>query len=271
MNEESQTSLRADYSNGQLENSVAIVTGGASGIGQAIAELFAREGSHVVIADIQDDAGNGLAKKISAAGGKASFFHLDTTDESNWEEVINGVIRKHGRLDILINNAGIGGGTTLLHETTFADWRKVMAVNLDAVFLGCKHGIKAMSEKGRGSIVNVSSILGLVSMPRTGAYTTSKGGVRLLTKAAAVDCASIGTRIRVNSIHPGFTKTPQVDDRLASDDGANFNALVDATVPFGAWATPLEIAKGVLYFASDASEFVTGAELVIDGGVTASV
>ncbi|MBT4689008.1 MAG: SDR family NAD(P)-dependent oxidoreductase, partial [Rhodospirillaceae bacterium] len=174
---------------GRVSGKVAIVTGGASGIGRATSELLASEGATVVLTDLQDGPGEDVAEGIRAAGGSAGYHHHDVTDEAAWEKVVAEVLSAHGQLDILVNNAGVGGGGIPVDEMTMEHWRHTMSVNLDGVFLGVKHGVRAMAEAG-GAIINTSSILGVVGLPNTAAYTASKGGVRLLTKAVAMECAA---------------------------------------------------------------------------------
>lgn len=220
----------------------------------------------MLLTDVQDTAGEAAAKAIRLTGGQALYQHHDVSDEGAWEAAV-GAAREHfGNLDILVNNAGVGGGLKPLHEQTLEDWRALMAVNLDGVFLGVKHGIRAMAEHG-GSIINMSSVLGLVGMPLAGAYAASKGGVRLLTKAAALECAQRKPATRVNSIHPGFIDTPMV--QRAAAHGLELQALTQFVQPTGEMGRPDDIADGVVYLASEESRFVTGSELVIDGGLTA--
>ena len=254
---------------GRVSGKVAIVTGGAMGIGQACAELLAAEGAAVVVTDREGDAGAKVVDALVARGHRASFLRHDVSLENDWQSVVDAVVKTHGRLDILVNNAGVGWFGDVEH-TTIEDWRKLMGVNLDGVFLGIKHAIPAMRASGGGSIVNLSSIEGLVGDPGLAAYNASKGGVRLLTKSAALYCARSGTKIRVNSVHPGYIWTPMVRHALdASGDAAGMQRAIEALHPVGHLGEPNDIAYGVLYLASDESTFVTGSELVIDGGYTA--
>ena len=252
---------------GRVADKIALVTGGASGIGQATAELMAREGATVVLTDLQDGAGNDVAAAIVSAGGTARYLHHDVTDEADWKKVIATVQADHGRLDILVNNAGVGGNSLPVDETPLEIWRATMAVNLDGVFLGVKHGVAAMKESG-GTIINTSSILGVVGLPLTAPYAASKGGVRLLTKAVAIECAARGLNIRVNSVHPGFIDTPMVGGAIQRGGPARREAILQSQ-PTGQMGEPSDIAEGILYLASDAAKFVTGSELVIDGGYLA--
>ena len=245
-----------------MQGRVALVTGGASGIGRATAVRLAHTGFRVVVSDV-DPAG----QQVVAAIAGAVFVEHDVTDESSWERAIATVLDTHGRLDVLVNNAGISY-VRAVTETTLADWRALMAVNLDGVFLGTKHGVRAMRRHGEGgSIINVSSAAGLTGTPLLSAYCASKGGVRLLTKAVALECAA--EAIRVNSVHPGAVRTPiwgKVDIGSRED-----GAAVAAASPLGRMAEPEEVADAILYLASDASSYITGSELVIDGGSTAGM
>ena len=251
----------------RLQDKVALVTGGGSGLGRATALRLAGEGAIVAVTDMSDANGAETVSEIENAGGTAKFFNHNVCLEEQWVTVIDGVIAAFGRLDIVVNNAGIAipGNAEAL---SFADWRKLMSVNLDGVFLGVKHGIRGIKQGNRGgSIINLSSIEGLVGDPDLAAYNASKGGVRLLTKSAALHCAKTGTGIRVNSVHPGFIWTPMVEN-AGPDAEARHKALV-ALHPVGHLGEPDDIAWGIVYLASDESKFVTGSELVIDGGYTA--
>ncbi len=243
----------------RLAGKVALITGAARGQGAAEARLFARAGATVILVDILDDQGRSVAKDIGA-----SYVHLDVTSEDGWRTTIDAVMARYGRLDVLVNNAGIPSRTRI-EELTREEWDRVMAVNLTSVFLGTKHAIPAMRRGGGGSIVNISSMAGLVGTVVGGAaYGASKGAIRIFTKATAIQCAKDG--IRCNSVHPG----PIVSDFTAS--GPEADALRSqrlARIPLGRRGTPDEVAYGVLYLASDESSFVTGSELVIDGGWTA--
>jgi NAD(P)-dependent dehydrogenase (short-subunit alcohol dehydrogenase family) len=252
---------------GRVADKIALITGGASGIGRATAELMAHEGATVVLSDLQDAAGDEAVAAITAAGGQAQYHHHDVTDEADWKKILATVLADHGRLDILVNNAGVGGNGLPVEETPLELWRDTMAVNLDGVFLGVKHGVAAMKEQG-GVIINTSSILGVVGLPLTAAYTASKGGVRLLTKAVAIECAARGLNIRVNSVHPGFIDTPMVGGAIQRGGPARREAILRSQ-PTGEMGQPSDIAEGILYLASDAAKFVTGSELVIDGGYLA--
>ena len=249
---------------GRLDGKAALVTGAASGIGAAIARLFAAEGARVTLTDLDEAKGMALAASLDVA----EFRRHDVTCEADWERVVADVEARCGGLDVLVNNAGVMPALKTIEETAYDEWKRVTAVNLDGVFLGVKHGIRAMKRRG-GTIVNMSSIMGLVGETIVGAYGASKGGVRILTKSAAMECAALGYPIRINSVHPGYI------------DGGMFAAMADSVDPEGmrrrfAELTPMkrlgrpeEIAKGVLFLAGDDASFATGSELVLDGGYTA--
>ena len=253
----------------RLQNRIALITGGASGIGKATALLFAREGADVAVTDLNVAAGEAVAAEIKAMGRGAIFIRHDTSSEADWKAAIAAVKEKFGRLDVLLNGAGIALRKSLL-ETSLADWRKVQAVNLDGVFLGTREGIAAMRESGGGSIINISSIAGIIGLSTSAAYCASKGGVKLLTKSAALESGANGWKVRVNSVHPGYIETPMVLGSIeASASGERLKKNIVERHPIGRMGKAEEIAEGILYLASDASSFVTGAELVIDGGYTA--
>ena len=248
---------------GRVQDKVALITGAAGGIGAAIAEMLAAEGATVVLVDL--DVGS-CAQRAASVGGEA--YALDVTDEDAWVAVLGAITSAHGRLDILINNAGVLPGLTLLEETPLEDWQRVTKINLDGVFLGLKHGIAAM-KAGGGAIVNMASIFGLAGAPIIGAYGATKHGVVGLTKSAALECAHLGYAIRVNAVCPGYVDTPMtrsLSGRMGID--AELSQLA-ARAPMGRLAQPREIAAAVLYLASDDAAFVTGTELVIDGGFLA--
>ena len=260
---------------GKLDGKVALVTGGASGIGAGCAQRLAEEGATVVITDLQDAKGEELALAIGKAGGKARFLHHDTTSEDAWIEIVAEIERRHGRLDILVNNAGIGIGCASITMMSLEDWRKQQAVNVEGVFLGIKHSLPLMRKAGNGgSIVNMSSVAGLKGSPILAAYCATKGAVRLFTKAIAMECANFKDGIRVNSVHPGIIETPiwLSISGMGQPQGTNappdLDAMSQQAVPLGVKGVPLDIANGVLWLASDESRYVTGAELVIDGGLS---
>jgi NAD(P)-dependent dehydrogenase (short-subunit alcohol dehydrogenase family) len=257
----------------RVKGQVALVTGGASGIGRGCAEKLASEGAFVVVTDIQDALGAEVVAGIQKAGGKAEYVRHDVTQEDVWTDVVAGIKARHGRLDILVNNAGIGIGGSIL-EMTLADWRRQTAINLDGVFLGVKHAIPLMRESGDGgSIVNISSVAGLKGAPGLAGYCATKGGVRLFTKAVAMECANAKDGIRVNSVHPGLIETPiwltvgQAVNPLANAP-PDLDAMSAMSVPLGVKGWPEDIANGVLWLCSSESRYVTGQELVIDGGLT---
>jgi 3(or 17)beta-hydroxysteroid dehydrogenase len=254
---------------GRVEGKVALVTGGAMGIGKACALLLAREGAAVVVTDIQEADGASVAQAIEAAGGRALFVKHNVAQEADWQRVIKQTLDAFGRLDIVVNNAGIGK-TTNVEEDTLEGWRFLLSVNLDSVFLGTQYGIKALKRTGGGSIINMSSIEGIVGDPGLASYNASKGGVTLLTKSAALYCAKAGYNIRVNSVHPGYIMTPLITSTMdASGNGEAMLKYLESLHPVGHLGEPDDIAYGVLYLASDEAKFVTGSQLVIDGGYTA--
>jgi NAD(P)-dependent dehydrogenase (short-subunit alcohol dehydrogenase family) len=248
----------------RLAGKVALISGGARGQGAVEARLFAQEGAKVVFGDILDDDGKRVEEEIRARGGEAIYVHLDVTQAQDWQRAVQTAESRHGKLDILVNNAGIAIRGTI-EETTEADWDRIMAINLKGVFLGTKYAIPAMRRAGGGSIINISSGAGIAPAPGTSAaYAATKGGVRIFSKATAVQHAS--DNIRCNSVHPGPVDTPMV--RGPHSDSARLAELT-GRVPLGRLGTSEEIAYGVLYLASDESSYVTGSELVIDGGRTA--
>jgi len=252
---------------GRVDGKVALVTGGASGIGFATAHLLLDEGAKVVLAD-RDKALSDAA--VAALAQRAVFHLLDVTREEDWISVTDAVAAEFGRIDILVNNAGVA----LLKDieaTTLDDWRGLMAVNLDGTFLGCKHAVRVMKDRGGGSIVNMSSVAGLVGAGNLAAYSASKGGVRLLTKSVALHCARKGYNIRCNSVHPSFVETPMLRSMIAAGrDPAKMETNCTNAAPLGRLARPIEVARSILFLASDESAFTTGAELVVDGGLTAA-
>jgi NAD(P)-dependent dehydrogenase (short-subunit alcohol dehydrogenase family) len=260
---------------GQVQGKVALVTGGASGIGAAVCELLAREGAKVAVTDIDELRGPELVAKINEAGGEAMFLQQDVTSEERWVEVVAEVVKRYGRLDILVSNAGIGIGSPSIVEMTLEDWRRQTAINLDGVFLSVKHSLPAMRKGGGGSIVMMSSLAGLRGGQTLAGYCATKGGVRLFAKAVAMECASFGDGVRVNSVHPGIIDTPIWGKIPTGGMARGQNAPIDPeerarmVTPFGRAGHAMEIAQGVLYLASDASSYVTGMELVIDGGMNA--
>src|SRR5947207_8883940 len=259
---------------GQVDGKIALVTGGASGIGAACAETLAHEGAKVVVSDIDENSGEAVVSHITAAGGTALYLRHDVTDETAWQSVIGDIERRFGRLDILVANAGIGIMTMSIVDMSLADWRRQTAINLDGVFLSVKYCLPLMRKSGGGSIVMTSSIAGLRGSATLAGYCATKGGVRLFAKAIAMECASLGDGVRVNSVHPGIIDTP-IWGKIRPDlAGGGRNAPIDIEeygrrgAPLGRVGTPQDIANGVLFLASDASSYITGTELVIDGGIT---
>ena len=253
----------------RLEGYVAVVTGGARGIGKAICELFAEHGARTAVTDILDDEGMLLAKEITAKGGQGEYFHLDTSREEQVKEVLAQVNDRFGGIQVLVNNAGITGPNKPTHEIALEEWQKLLDVNVNGVFLCTKHAIPYMRQGKGGSIINLSSIYGIIGAPDLPAYHASKGAVRLMTKTDALLYAS--DKIRVNSIHPGYIWTPLVEalGKEAPEGLEEFRKNLDMLHPIGHVGEPLDIAYGALYLASEESKFVTGSELVIDGGYTA--
>lgn len=257
---------------GQVSGKVAVVTGGASGIGEACAETLAREGASVLITDIDDALGKGVVERIAKAGGKAHYVHHDVRDEAAWPGIVADAEKRYGRLDIMVANAGVGIMSPI-ETMTLADWQKQQAINLDGVFLSIKNAIPAMRRAGGGSIVLMSSVAGLRGAPGLAAYSATKGGVRLLAKSVALEHAA--DKIRCNSVHPGIIATPIWDKIPTGAEGNRRNAPIDPreraaiSVPLLRAGEAGDIADGVLFLCSDASSYITGQELVIDGGMTA--
>ena len=247
----------------RLENKVAFISGGARGMGAVEAKLFAREGARVVIGDVLEEEGRKTEAEINETGGDCLFVRLDVTSEQDWQRAVTATVARFGRLDVLVNNAGIFR-TEGVEDTTVELWERVMEINGKGVFLGTKHAIPEMRKAGGGSIVNISSVAGLVGIPSSAAYSASKGAVRLFTKSTAIQYAKEG--IRANSVHPGLIETLMTAPMLT--DEAHRQQRTEST-PLGRLGQPEDVAYGVLYLASDESSFVTGSELVIDGGRTA--
>jgi NAD(P)-dependent dehydrogenase (short-subunit alcohol dehydrogenase family) len=256
----------------QLAGKVAVVTGGASGIGEACSQTLARAGASVLITDIDDALGKAVVERIAAAGGKAHYLHHDVRDEAAWPGVISEAEKRFGRLDIMVANAGIGIMAPI-ETMTLADWQKQQAINLDGVFLSVKHAIPALRKASGGSIVLMSSVAGLRGAPGLAAYSATKGGVRLLAKSVALEHAT--DKIRCNSVHPGIIATPIWGKIPTGAEGNRRNAPIDPTeraavaVPLTRVGEAQDIANGVLFLCTDAASYITGQELVIDGGPTA--
>ena len=248
----------------RLAGKVAFISGGARGMGETEARLFAENGAKVVIGDVLEAEGRQVAADISGSGGDAMFVPLDVTSESDWERAVAATVERYGRLDVLVNNAGVSG-RSMVEDTRVEDWERVMDINAKGVFLGTRCAIPEMQKVGGGSIINISSQLGLVGTDNSSPqYQASKGAVRIFTKTAAIQYAADG--IRVNSVHPGPVVTPMTEDTRTDP---SVKKLVESRVPLGRYGLPDEVAYGVLYLASDESSYVTGSELVIDGGWTA--
>ena len=251
---------------GRLEGKTALVTGAASGIGRETAGRFVEEGARVAMTDI--DAGR-LAEAAAPLGDAVLALEHDVASEDAWIAVVARAGEALGPLSVVVNSAGTGRSDTI-ERTTLEDWRQVMAVNADGTFLGCKHGVIAMKRTGGGSIVNLSSVSGLVGGRNLAAYNASKGAVRLLTKSVALHCAREGYAIRCNSVHPAFVMTPMLEALIArGEDPARTTARLKAQIPLGRIGEAREVADMIVYLAGDESRFVTGSEFVIDGGLTA--
>ena len=247
----------------RLDNKVALISGGARGMGAVEAKMFVQEGAKVVIGDVLDEDGKQTEAEINEAGGECVFVHLDVTDETAWQDAVAAAVDRFGKLDILVNNAGIARINNV-EDTTSDEWDLVMDINAKGAFLGTKAAIPEIRKAGGGSIVNISSIAGLTG-GRTSSYAASKGAVRLLTKSSAIQYAGEG--IRCNSVHPGVIETPMTTTiMLNTQESRDLNV---SRHPLGRVGQPEDIAYGVLFLASDESSFMTGSELVIDGGLTA--
>jgi 3(or 17)beta-hydroxysteroid dehydrogenase len=255
---------------GRLDGRIALITGAARGIGRAIAECFHAEGAHVLLSDITDEEGS---VATGCLGDRVEYHHLDVSREDDWEGVAALIGRTHGHLDVLVNNAAITGllepGLQDPEHFLLDTWRHIHAVNLDGVALGCKYGIRLMRHRG-GAIVNMSSRSAMVGIPGAAAYASSKAAVRNHTKSVALYCAERGYRIRCNSVHPGAILTPMWDAVLGEgDDRVRAISALEREVPLGRMGKPADVAQAVLYLASDASAYVTGTELHVDGGILA--
>ena len=262
----------------RVDGKVALISGGARGLGGMSARKLAEAGAKVVITDLREDEAQATLAAIKAAGGDAKFFKHDVAIEEQWEAAVKFTLQSYGGLDILLNNAGIAGSSKPLEELSLDSWRRMMSINLDGVFLGMKHAIPPMKARahlwpGGGSIISISSIMGFIGGSRAAAYCASKGGVRLLTKAAAIELAP--SKIRVNSVHPGFIDTPMLrsgEEAMNARHEGGFQKWVDGVVsrhPLGRLGKDEDIAHAVRFLASDDSAFMTGAEVVVDGGYLA--
>lgn len=262
-----------------VQGKIALVTGAAKGIGAACATILAQNGATVIVADIDEPAGQAIAQAIIDSGGQAEFMRLDVTQEEGWKSTIDAICDRHGGLDVLVNNAGIAIVHTLL-ETSLEEWRRIHAINLDSVFLGSKYAVDVMRPGGTsgrgGSIINLSSVGGMIGAEELTAYCSTKGAVRLFSKSVAVECGRFGYGIRVNSVHPGNTNTPMFQQELKDMQAKGMVDSLEEAMKFymdmqvlPEIGEPEDIASAVLYLASDAARFVTGAEFVVDGGLTA--
>jgi 3(or 17)beta-hydroxysteroid dehydrogenase len=254
---------------GRVKGKVALVTGGASGLGKSTAELLVAEGARVAVTDIDEAAGRAVVDRVNASSAaSAIFLRHDVTDEDQWKSVLGDVTESFGGLHILVNNAGISL-TRNVEELELEEWRRVHAVDLDSVFLGCKHAIKDIAVSGGGSIVNISSIAGIIAGHNMAAYNSAKAAVRHLSKSVALHCARKGYNIRCNSVHPAFVDTPILDEYRERFGPEEALRKLGRQVPLGRVGLPVEVAYGILYLASDESTFTTGSELIIDGGISA--
>ncbi|WNC74200.1 glucose 1-dehydrogenase [Thalassotalea psychrophila] len=256
----------------RLENKITLVTGGGSGIGEAVCMQFANNGAVVAVSDVNQQSAEKVALAIRENGGQAMAFALDVTCEESWNATIAQIVEQQGKLDVLVNNAGIGIPGNI-EDQTMDEWKLTEKVNVHGVFLGMQKTIDVMKDNGGGSIVNISSIDGLVGDAMAIAYNASKGSVRLMTKSAALHCAKRQHSIRVNSVHPGYILTPLVQDKMLEADPAWRDEYIEqkvSRVPMGGMGEPDDIAHGCVYLASDEAKYVTGAEIVIDGGFTAA-
>ncbi len=257
---------------GRVAGKVALVTGAASGLGRATAIRLAEEGARVMVTDWEDRGGAETLAMISAAGGEAYYRHQDVSSEAAWQETLDAIVTTWGRLDVLVNNAAVIIAKSI-RDTSLEDWRWQNSIALDGVFLGVKHGSAVMEKTGGGSIINISSVAGILGLDKSAAYCAAKGGVRLLTKAAAAEFARLNNGVRINSVHPGIIHTPGVDSTIrkygAGGKEDQVRARFEAMSPLGRLGEPADIANGVLYLASDESQYMHGAELVIDAGFSA--
>ncbi len=263
-----------------IDGKTALVTGGARGLGAAAAQKLASAGASVFITDVLDEEGEATAAAIRDAGGKAAFFHHDVTSEAEWVDAVKACVAEFGSLDVLLNNAGILMSGSIL-ETSLEDWRKIMAVNVGGVFLGMKSALPELMKSGEkwaggGSIINISSVAGINGASTLSAYSASKGAVALYTKSVALDCARDGAKVRVNSVHPAIIETKMATDVMDgfADTGVVANrdearGLLAMGHPIGRLGQPKDVASAVLFLASEASSYMTGSQLVVDGGFTA--
>lgn len=257
---------------GRVAGKKVLITGAAGGLGQAMARMLVREGAKVALSDIDGQKAEALAASINADHPGCAFAYAhDVTSEAEWEAVVKSASADLGGLSVLVNNAGIGGNLVYAEEDTLENWRKVQAVNLESVMLGCKHALPYLKAEPAGSIINISSIAGLAAAPGMGAYNATKAAVWLYTKTVALECAKAGGRVRANSVHPVFINTPILDPFVAMAGGSekDAHAKLARGIPLKRIGEPDDVAYCVLYLASDESRFVTGSEFKIDGGMTA--
>jgi NAD(P)-dependent dehydrogenase (short-subunit alcohol dehydrogenase family) len=253
----------------RVAGKMAFITGGASGLGRASAMMMAQEGAKVAVSDINAEGAKAVADEINAEyPGQAFAYHLDVTHEENWKAALAAAHEDMGGLNVLLNNAGIGGGSTV-EDTDFETWKRVHAVDVDSVFLGCKYAIPLMKDHAPGSIINISSIAGLIAGHNMAAYNSAKAGVWLLSKSVALHCAKRGYKIRSNSIHPTFIDTPILDGMVGAMTRDELKGKLARQVPLGEVGDPSDVAYAVVYLASDESKFMTGAEMKLDGGISA--
>lgn len=252
----------------RLNGKIALITGAASGLGAETARRMAREGARVFLTDINGDGGHAVCEAIAAAGGEAEFQTQNVTDEAQWDAIVAAAVARFGGLNVLVNNAGVSSGFADALNCPMEEWRRVLSINLDGVFMGARAAGRVMATSGGGSIINLSSILGKVGLAGGSAYCASKGGVALLTKSLALEWAALG--IRVNSVHPGFIDTPMVSSAIQGAENSNEMAeMIVSRHALGRLGVPREIADAIVFLASDESSFMTGSELVVDGGYTA--
>jgi len=250
---------------GRLAGKIALITGAASGIGLATAERFAEEGAELIIADRDEARLDAALDRLSGPDGLHVAIPFDVTDEAGWRRAIEQIEARFGRLDILVNNAGFGRFRSIA-ETSLDEWRATLAVNLDSVYLGTRQAMPLLERSGRGAIVNMSSIRGLVAGPNAGAYSAAKAGVRLFTKVTALECAAAGHGVRANSVHPGHVETPLTAAAYANPELAREFL---AETPLARFAKPVEVANVILFLASEEASYITGGEIIVDGGLTA--
>ena len=248
----------------RVKNKIALVTGAAQGLGKTMSELLIQEGAQVILTDINEDLLEKTATELDAP-----FKVLDVTEPEAWQNVIAEIEKDYGKLHVLINNAGIGGGGDV-EQTNIDSWHKVHSVNLDSVFLGCKYALPLMRDSGNGSIINISSMSGIVASHNMSAYNSSKAAVRHLSKSVALHCAKSTNTVRCNSIHPVFTRTAMVQSMIDSAPDRNIEEKLVKQIPLRKLAEPIDIANAALFLASDESSFITGTELIIDGGLSAT-